>query len=84
VRSKCIALILVVFIGCLTVSQVYAQSTTISLEQKQSIFKALVSAEDQGSTEPSVYQIIAKRYGITARQAEQIADEGISNMWPTN
>jgi len=84
VKTKSILFVFITVFVCFFVAQGFSQSSSFSLAKKKTIFKALVSAEDSGVTEPNVYAIIAKRYGITARQAEQIADEGIRNMWPTN
>ena len=74
----------IVLIGVIFSLQSLAQTTSLTPTLKRKIFKALVSAEDRGVTEPQVYKIIAEQYGITASQAEAIADEGVSNMWPTD
>ena len=71
-------------IGMVFFSQSFAQTPSLTTSLKKKIFKSLVAAEDRGVTEPQVYTLIAKRYGITASQAEAIADEGIRNMWPTD
>jgi hypothetical protein len=46
------------------------------------IFRALVDAQDQQVSVLQSRAIIAKRFGVNARQLKSIEQEGIDNDWP--
>lgn len=54
----------------------------LTTEQRKTIFRELVSAQDQGMKPGESRQHIIKVYKISDAQLLQIEEEGISKDWP--
>ena len=53
-----------------------------SKSRRKEIFQALVDAQDQQISVLQSRAIVAKRFGVDARQLKSIEQEGIDNDWP--
>ncbi len=54
-------------------------------ERRQAIFRAIVEAQDLHEFTPSQARtLIARRFGITERQAKEIEREGRERLWPAD
>ncbi len=58
------------------------QNGEIPLEQRQSIFQALVEAQDAGMSVAASRSEIARRFSITEEQVKEIEREGSDQQWP--
>jgi hypothetical protein len=54
----------------------------ISESRRKDIFRALVDAQDHQTSVLQSRAIIAKRFGVDAKQLKSIEQEGIDNDWP--
>ena len=59
------------------------QSTEeIPVEQRQTIFRALVEAQDGGLAVVASRAEIARRFSVSEDQVKDIEREGLANQWP--
>jgi hypothetical protein len=56
---------------------------SLTVQQRKSIFHALVSAQDSGvHSVPESKQTVAAQYEITKEQLDLIEKEGVDKEWP--
>ena len=55
---------------------------SLTVQQRKSIFLALVSAQDSGAAIPESKKNVAKEYAITKEQLDLIEKEGVDKEWP--
>jgi hypothetical protein len=53
-----------------------------SLESRQTIFRALVDAQDEGLTVAVSRAETARKFSITEAEVLEIEKEGLANNWP--
>ncbi len=58
------------------------QDGDLSLEQRQTIFRAVVEAQDAGKTVTSSRADVAHDFSVTEEQVKEIEREGLANQWP--
>ena len=58
------------------------QDSAIPIEQRQSIFLAVVQAQDEGMSVAASRAEAAKRYSVTEAQIKEIEAEGLDQQWP--
>jgi hypothetical protein len=51
-------------------------------ERRREIFRALVEAQDRGTPPAESRADVAKQFGITPKQLQDIEREGLNNTWP--
>jgi hypothetical protein len=54
----------------------------IPLEQRQTIFRAVVEAQDGGMGVGPSRAATARRFAVTEEQVKEIEQEGLANQWP--
>ena len=54
----------------------------LTVDARQGIFKALVTAQGGGLTVAASWDEIARRYGVTVAQVRAIEKEGLELDWP--
>jgi len=54
----------------------------IPLEQRQTIFRALVEAQDGGMAVTPSRTATARRFAVSEEQVKEIEREGLANQWP--
>ncbi len=54
----------------------------LTMQQRQEIFHALVSAQDVVHNVRKSYQMVTEKYEITDKQLREIEDEGLDKEWP--
>jgi hypothetical protein len=54
----------------------------LSDEQRQEIFHAVVTAQDQGMDVSQSRQYVAQRFGVAEDQVKDIEREGLDKNWP--
>jgi hypothetical protein len=54
----------------------------LTLQQRQEIFKELVTTQDVVTNVRKSYQMVTEKYEITDAQLRQIEDEGLDKEWP--
>ncbi len=55
----------------------------LTLQQRQEVFRALVTLQDLGMMSVTESRIqVAKQFEITEAQVRQIEEEGLENEWP--
>jgi hypothetical protein len=57
-------------------------SKGLTVQQRKSIFHALVSAQDEGDTVPEAKKKVAATFQITKEQLDLIENEGVDKDWP--
>jgi hypothetical protein len=55
---------------------------TIPADQRQTIFRAVVEAQDGGMTVEASRNDAVERFGVTEDQIKAIEREGLDNQWP--
>jgi hypothetical protein len=55
---------------------------SLTVQQRKSIFLALVSAQDEKMSIPESKKTVAKEYEITKEQLDLIEKEGVDKEWP--
>ena len=55
---------------------------SLPVEQRQSIFLAVVEAQDAGSPVLVARAEVARRFSVTEEQVKDIEREGVANQWP--
>jgi hypothetical protein len=55
---------------------------SLSEEQRQEIFRALVEAQDHELTVSQSRSEVSQRFGISGDQLRQIEREGLDRQWP--
>jgi hypothetical protein len=55
---------------------------SLTVQQRKSIFLALVSAQDEKMTIPESKKVVAQQYEISKEQLELIEKEGVEKEWP--
>ena len=58
------------------------QDDTIPLEQRQTIFHAVVTAQDSGKAVALSRLEVARQFCVTEEQVKEIEREGLANQWP--
>ena len=56
--------------------------TSLSLEQRQEIFLALVEAQDSRMTVAQSRKAMVERFGLSEHQVRRIEQEGVDGEWP--
>ena len=54
----------------------------LPIEKRQSIFKALVEAQDSGAGVAASRAAVAAQFAVTEDQVKDIEREGSANLWP--
>jgi hypothetical protein len=54
----------------------------IPLEQRQTIFRAVVESQDGGMAVVASRTEVARRFAVTEEQVKDIEKEGLANQWP--
>lgn len=54
----------------------------LPVEQRQSIFLALVEAQDSGLNVKDSLVEVAQKFSLTVEQVKGIEREGLANQWP--
>jgi hypothetical protein len=54
----------------------------LTVQQRKEIFRALVTAQDNGSNVADSIRDVSAQFQITEAQLRQIQDEGIEKEWP--
>jgi hypothetical protein len=55
----------------------------LNLQERQDIFRALVTTQDMGlMSVPQSRQHVSKQFDISEEQLREIEDEGLENQWP--
>jgi hypothetical protein len=54
----------------------------IPLEQRQTIFRAVVESQDGGTGVAASRAEAARRFAVTEEQVKKIEQEGLANQWP--
>jgi hypothetical protein len=54
----------------------------LTLQQRQEIFRELVTTQDLGLPVRRSYQVVTEKHDITEAQLRQIEDEGLDKEWP--
>jgi hypothetical protein len=49
---------------------------------RMEVFSALVVAQDRGASVSSSRHMMARRYGLTVVEVEQIERQGLDHQWP--
>jgi hypothetical protein len=57
-------------------------SKGLTVQQRKSIFHALVAAQDEGDTVPEAKKKVAATFQITKEQLDLIENEGVDKDWP--
>ncbi|HVL12763.1 MAG TPA: hypothetical protein VM529_09365 [Gemmata sp.] len=55
---------------------------TIPLEQRQVIFRAVVEAQDGGTSVAESRAEAVRQFAVTEEQVKEIEREGLANQWP--
>ena len=55
---------------------------SLPVEHAQSIFLAVVEAQDAGASVLVARAEIARRFSVTEEQVKDIEREGVANQWP--
>ena len=55
---------------------------SLSEEQRQEVFLALVTAQDEGMTVSESRQSIASQFELDEKQVQSIEQEGLDRQWP--
>ena len=55
---------------------------TIPVDSRQTIFRALVEAQDGGKSVAASRDEIARQFSITEDAVKDIEREGLANQWP--
>jgi hypothetical protein len=58
------------------------QQDAIPLDQRQTIFRAVVEAQDGGMTVAVSRSETARKFAITEEQVKEIEREGLAEGWP--
>ena len=53
-----------------------------SVESRQTIFQALVNAQDEGQTVAASRAAVAQRFSLTEDEIKDIEKEGLAKQWP--
>ncbi len=54
----------------------------LAQEQRLEAFRALVEAQDSGSSVAQSRKAVAERFGISEQQLRHIEREGLDELWP--
>ncbi len=54
----------------------------LTLEQRQTIFRNVVEAQDQGMPVAASRSEVARRFSVTEEQVKEIEREGLAEGWP--
>jgi hypothetical protein len=54
----------------------------LPVEQRQTIFRAVVEAQDGGMPVIASRTEMARRFSVTEEQVKDIEREGLANQWP--
>lgn len=57
-------------------------TATIPIDQRQTIFRALIESQDAGATVAESRATAARTYNVTVEQVKEIEREGIDGQWP--
>jgi len=57
-------------------------NSAIPTEQRQTIFRALVEAQDGGAGVAASRSETARRFAVSEEQVKDIEREGLANQWP--
>ena len=55
---------------------------TIPLDQRQTIFRAVVEAQDSGVGVANSRAEVARQFAVTEQMVKEIEREGLANQWP--
>jgi len=58
------------------------RSSDPTVDQRRAVFRALLEAQDAGSSVPESRADVARRFGVTEEQVKEIEREGIDQQWP--
>ena len=58
------------------------EADAIPLEQRQTIFRAVVETQDGGMGVAPSRAEAARRFAVTEEQVKDIEKEGLANQWP--
>lgn len=53
-----------------------------SLESRQTVFQALVDAQDEGLTVAASRAAVVQHFSLTEDQVKEIEKEGLAKQWP--
>jgi hypothetical protein len=59
-----------------------AAKQSLSLEQRNEVFQALVEAQDNKMTVPQSRKVTAEWFGLNEQQVRKIEQEGLDGDWP--
>jgi hypothetical protein len=57
-------------------------SSPVPEDRRREIFAALVETQDQKVPVGLSREVVAQRFGVSARQLQAIEREGLDNAWP--
>jgi hypothetical protein len=55
---------------------------TSSADSRQTVFRALVEAQDAGLTVTQSRAEVARQFSLTEQDVKDIEQEGLANQWP--
>jgi hypothetical protein len=55
---------------------------TLTEDRRKDIFHALVDSQDRGTTVPESRREIARQFGVSEQQVQEIEREGLNLNWP--
>ena len=55
---------------------------TLPEDRRKDIFQALVESQDRGTTVPESRREVARQFGVSEQQVQEIEREGLNLTWP--
>ena len=59
----------------------HARDAHLKLSERRAIFKAVVEAQDLGTSLQASRELVAKRFGISEERVRSIEKEGLEEEW---
>jgi hypothetical protein len=59
----------------------YVRDGHLKLSERREVFKAVVEAQDLGTSLQASRELVAKRFGISEEQVRSIEKEGLEEEW---